>query len=162
MYKIIGADQKEYGPVSADQIRQWIREGRANATTLCQTEGTVGFRPLSTFPEFGYPQPAPPAPPLPPQPPQYSSVATNGNAVTGFIFGILACTCPCASFFTGAIGIIFSCIALSQLSHNTVEKGKGLAIAGLVLSILGLLFWTGLGALSLLPHGHFYRHWNSI
>ena len=155
MYKIIGADQKEYGPVSADQIRQWIREGRANATTVCQAEGTTGWRALSTFPEFGFPQPAPP---LPPQPPVYSTGATNGNAVTGLIFGILACTCPCASFFTGAIGIIFSCIALSQMSNHHEQKGKGLAIAGLVLSILGLLFWSGLGALSLLPHArHIYR-----
>lgn len=157
MYKIIGADQREYGPVSADQIRQWIREGRANANTLCQAEATPGWRPLSTFPEFGFPQPAPP---LPPVPPTYASVETNGNAVTGLVFGILACTCPCGSFLTGALGIIFSCIALSQMNHNTAQKGKGLAIAGLVLSIIGLLFWTGLGALSLLPHGRFYRHWN--
>jgi hypothetical protein len=28
-YKIIGADLMEYGPVSAEQIRQWINEGRA-------------------------------------------------------------------------------------------------------------------------------------
>jgi hypothetical protein len=160
MYKIIGADQREYGPVSADQIRQWIREGRANANTLCQAEGTTGFRAISTFPEFGFPQAAPP---LPPQPPVYSSTGgTNGNAVTGLIFGILACTCPCGSFFTGAIGIVFSCIALSQLSHSTTEKGKGLAIAGLVLSIIGLMFWTGIGALSLLPHGHAFRHWSVL
>ena len=30
MYKIIGADQREYGPVSADQVREWISQGRAN------------------------------------------------------------------------------------------------------------------------------------
>src|SRR2546426_11491433 len=28
MYKIIGADQREYGPVSADQVRQWRSEER--------------------------------------------------------------------------------------------------------------------------------------
>jgi len=27
MYKIIGADGREYGPITADQLRQWIREG---------------------------------------------------------------------------------------------------------------------------------------
>lgn len=53
MYKIIGADQKEYGPVTADQIRQWIAEGRANGQTLICLDGTQDWRPLETFPEFG-------------------------------------------------------------------------------------------------------------
>ena len=52
MYKIIGADQKEYGPVSADQINAWILEGRANGQTQVQPEGSAEWRPLSTFPEF--------------------------------------------------------------------------------------------------------------
>ncbi len=52
MYKIIGADQKEYGPVSADEIRRWVAEGRANAQTLLQAEGQTDWRPLATFAEF--------------------------------------------------------------------------------------------------------------
>src|SRR5882724_5505888 len=53
MYKIIGADQKEYGPVSADQINAWILEGRAGGQTLIQTEGSAEWKPLSSLPEFG-------------------------------------------------------------------------------------------------------------
>jgi len=53
MYKIIGADQKEYGPISADQIRQWISEGRANGQTMVCAEGTTDWKPLEMFPEFG-------------------------------------------------------------------------------------------------------------
>jgi GYF domain 2 len=52
MYKLIGADQKEYGPAGADQIRQWIAEGRANGETKIQSEGQSEWRPLSHFPEF--------------------------------------------------------------------------------------------------------------
>jgi hypothetical protein len=52
MYKIIGADQKEYGPVSAELIRQWIAEGRANAQTQVLAEGASAWQPLSAFPEF--------------------------------------------------------------------------------------------------------------
>jgi hypothetical protein len=52
MYKIIGADQKEYGPISGDQIRQWIAEGRVNAQTPVRAEGTTEWKPLSGFPEF--------------------------------------------------------------------------------------------------------------
>src|SRR5262245_21124509 len=51
MYKIVGADQKEYGPVSEEQIRQWITEGRANAQTIARF-GEGPWKPLVTFPEF--------------------------------------------------------------------------------------------------------------
>ncbi len=52
MYKILGTDQKEYGPVSAETLRQWITEGRAVATTQASAEGTLEWKPLASFPEF--------------------------------------------------------------------------------------------------------------
>ena len=33
MYKIIGGDEREYGPVTPEQLRLWISEGRVNART---------------------------------------------------------------------------------------------------------------------------------
>jgi len=52
MFKIIGADQKEYGPVSTEQLRQWVIEGRANAQTQVRKEGEADWKPLSAFAEF--------------------------------------------------------------------------------------------------------------
>src|SRR5205085_8213152 len=52
MYKIIGGDQKEYGPVSADELRRWIAEGRINSQTSARAEGTAEWKPFSAFPEF--------------------------------------------------------------------------------------------------------------
>ena len=52
MYKIIGADQKEYGPVSVDQLRAWFVEGRVNGQTMARAEGTTEWKPLASFPEF--------------------------------------------------------------------------------------------------------------
>ena len=52
MYKILGTDQKEYGPVSADVLRQWIADRRANAQTLIKPEGAADWKPLAEFPEF--------------------------------------------------------------------------------------------------------------
>jgi hypothetical protein len=52
MYKIIGGDGKEYGPVSAEQLRAWVREGRANGQTQVQVEGTTGWQALETVAEF--------------------------------------------------------------------------------------------------------------
>src|SRR6187401_2269296 len=60
MYKIIGADQKQYGPVTEAELRQWIAQGRVGPQTLMQAEGQTDWRPLSSFPEFATaPQPPP-------------------------------------------------------------------------------------------------------
>lgn len=53
MYKIIGGDQKEYGPVTADEVNAWVLEGRANGQTRAQAEGDSEWRTLLSFPEFG-------------------------------------------------------------------------------------------------------------
>lgn len=52
MYYIIGGDGRTYGPATTEQVQQWIREGRANASTLAQPAGTTEWKPLSAFPEF--------------------------------------------------------------------------------------------------------------
>ena len=58
MYKILGADQREYGPVTADQLRQWITEGRANSQTMVQGPDSTEWKPLSSFAEFAGVMPA--------------------------------------------------------------------------------------------------------
>ena len=73
MYFIQGADQKEYGPVSAEQLRQWIAENRLNRFSAARSEGEATWKTLGDFPEFaealGLPAPVPVAPPAPTAPP---------------------------------------------------------------------------------------------
>jgi hypothetical protein len=52
MYKIFGADQREYGPVPVEQVRKWIAEGRANAQTKARSEGGSEWKTLADIPEF--------------------------------------------------------------------------------------------------------------
>ena len=52
MFKVIGADGKEYGPVSNEQVRDWVREGRANAQTRVLPEGQTDWIALANVPEF--------------------------------------------------------------------------------------------------------------
>lgn len=73
MFKMIGGDGREYGPISAEQLRQWIGEQRANGQTMLQREGTTDWLPLSAFPEFAealaaawHGELTPPAAPPPP------------------------------------------------------------------------------------------------
>jgi len=51
-YKVIGGDLKQYGPVSAEDLRKWIADGRLNAMSLVQLHGDIEWKPLSSFPEF--------------------------------------------------------------------------------------------------------------
>ncbi|MBI2929010.1 MAG: DUF4339 domain-containing protein [Verrucomicrobia bacterium] len=68
MYKILGADGKEYGPASVEQIRQWIAEGRANGQTKAQAEASAEWKTLGELAEFAdalrAKAPPPAAPPL--------------------------------------------------------------------------------------------------
>ena len=63
IYTIIGGDQKEYGSVTADDLRKWMTDGRLNAQSLAKEEHDTEWRPLSAFPEFADVLAASPAPP---------------------------------------------------------------------------------------------------
>jgi hypothetical protein len=52
MYKIIGGDGNEYGPVPAETLRQWIQEGRLNARTKVCREGGTEWMPLGSLQDF--------------------------------------------------------------------------------------------------------------
>lgn len=51
-YTMIGADQRAYGPVTARNLRKWIAQGRAAATTSVKIEGSDEFVQLCSLPEF--------------------------------------------------------------------------------------------------------------
>ncbi|HEY5296617.1 MAG TPA: glycerophosphoryl diester phosphodiesterase membrane domain-containing protein [Verrucomicrobiae bacterium] len=51
-YKIIGGDKKEYGPVTAEDVRLWIADGRLDEKSLVRGANDNDWRALSTFPEF--------------------------------------------------------------------------------------------------------------
>lgn len=52
MFKIIGGDGRQYGPVTDGELREWIAAGRANGQTLIQRDGEPDWKPLSSFAEF--------------------------------------------------------------------------------------------------------------
>ena len=146
MYNLIGADQKEYGPVTADEVRVWISEGRANGQTLARFEGGP-WKPLSTFSEFAgslgaTPQPAPSIPlaqaTYTGRPPETSSMA-----VAGLVMGIFSVTIglACCGLPSSILGVIFSSVALSQIKRSAGQQtGRNLAVVGLVLSLMGIGF----------------------
>ena len=46
MFSIMGGDGKEYGPVSVDQVKRWLAEGRANLDTQIRQVGEEQWRRL--------------------------------------------------------------------------------------------------------------------
>ncbi len=63
---------------------------------------------------------------------------TNGNSIGALSFGILSILIPLIGFVLGVIGIVFSNKAKKEIAL-TSENGMGLATAGLVCSIVGVM-----------------------
>lgn len=152
MYKIIGTDGKEYGPISADQVRLWISENRVERQTPVFADGAKDWNFLGLLPEFaGYftgATPIAPAVIVPPGQPR----KTNAFATAGLVCGILSLIC-CCGFPFNLFGIVFSLVGLSQINASPQQQeGRGIAIAGLILSVASFLLGFGLILLNLALH----------
>ncbi|MBI2512297.1 MAG: DUF4339 domain-containing protein [Opitutae bacterium] len=83
MFTIIGADGKEYGPVTADKLREWIASGRANAQTQVRRDGESAWSNLGSLPDFAgaFAAAQPPPPPAPTAAAASGSFASGAQAV---------------------------------------------------------------------------------
>ncbi len=152
MYQIIGSDGRTCGPVTAEQLREWIAEGRADAQTQVWTEGASQWRPLAEYAEF--------APLLAMRPPSLAAPGTACSAArppspslatASLVMGLLSLTCGlccCYGLPFNLLGIVFALVALARMRHQPWPRaGRGQAIAGLVLSLLSLALAAFLGVL---------------
>ncbi len=128
MYRIIGTDGQQYGPISIDQVRRWSLEGRVNAQTLVQVEGAQEWKPLSSVPELAAELKAPP-----PISTASSSVPTTAcaaasrasNKIAAGVCGILLGSLGVHKFILGYTGAglimllvtLLTCFLASPLMH---------------------------------------------
>jgi type II secretory pathway pseudopilin PulG len=153
MYKVLGVDKKEYGPVSEAQVREWITQGRANAQTKLQPAGGTEWKPLAEFPEFAETLKASSAP-RPPTPGMVAPTAaaapakTSGLAISSLVLGVLGLfTCGA----TALVGLVLGIVAMVKIEKSKGQVGgKGLALAGTIVSGVFLLMLPVLAAM-LLP-----------
>src|SRR5262245_43261368 len=131
MYKIIGGDGRVYGPISIEQLRQWIAEGRANAQTLAQSDGAVDWKPLGTFSEFASTFSAPNAPPVL----RYED-PRKSKLIAGLL-GILLGSLGVHRFYLGYTGIGLAQLLITILSCGTLSIVT--AIWGLIEGVLILV-----------------------
>ena len=127
MYKIIGIDGRQYGPVPAEEIRRWLAERRVQPQTLLQAEGTADWKPMSAFPEFAADFKAGPPPVIaPPATPDSHASQKIAAGILGILLGSLGIH-KFILGYTGA-GIIMLLVTL-------LTCGFG----GIVMHIIGLI-----------------------
>lgn len=146
MYKIIGADGKEYGPISAEQLRQWISQGRVNNSTKVKGETDPEWQTLGTLPDFTSTPTNPP--PLSAGPAATTAgPKTSALAISSLVLGILGLfTCG----VTALIGLILGIISFTKIKKSKGRlSGSGLAIAGIVVSAIFVLMLPLLAAMML-------------
>jgi TM2 domain-containing membrane protein YozV len=127
MYRIIGIDGQQYGPVSAEQLRRWLGENRVNAQTLIQPEGVSEWRPVSTFPEFAGDLKS--APPLA-APPLTGGDVRASNKIAAGICGILLGSLGVHKFILGYTGTGIIMLLVTLLSCG---------LGGVVMHVIGLI-----------------------
>lgn len=145
MFTILGADGKEYGPVTAGKLHEWIAGGRANMQTQARREGEAGWKTLGDFPEFSQfgttgntTPPAIPALPVSPfiAPPTASLELEPATRLTR-LGAILLDNLIGTLFLLPAFTILFAAGTFNQAGQpNTPLVIAGYALMGLALLIL--------------------------
>ncbi len=152
MYRIIGGDGKEYGPVSADQMRQWVAEGRVNSQTRVQAEGQTEWRTFADFPELNAAPVPPVAAPVTPLPksaaPNYLVPAILTTLFCCLPFGIVAIV------YSGKVNTYLQAGDLSQAQQASRKARMWCwvsALGALVPGLLYLLFFAAVAGLGWSP-----------
>lgn len=127
LYKIIGADGREYGPVAAEQLRQWVTDGRVNAQTLVQPDGETDWKALANYPDV-LPPVAPPVAPTMTEPP--AKLPGADKKISAGICGILLGSLGIHKFILGYTGEAVTMLLVTVLTCG---------IGGCVMHVIGLI-----------------------
>lgn len=141
MYKIIGKDGQQYGPVSAEQLRVWIAENRANAQSLVQTDGTQDWKPLGSLPEFAADLKPPTfaTTPLTVTPPSPTPNSRASNKIPAGICGILLGSLGVHKFLLGYTGAGLIMLLVSILG-GVLTCGVAACVMGLIGLVEGIIY----------------------
>ncbi|MBI5687105.1 MAG: DUF4190 domain-containing protein [Verrucomicrobia bacterium] len=136
-YRVCGGDEREYGPVDIATLERWTREARLTKATMVWSSSDSQWRAAGERRELDaafaawFQAGAPPVvgPPV------------NAQAIWSFVLAQLGLCCfpfaiPC---------VICGFVSLSQIRQRR-ERGRALAICGIILGFAGLL----LGVLSII------------
>lgn len=148
MFTILGADGKEYGPVTAAKIAEWIAGGRANLQTQARRAEDAEWKTLGDFTEFN---PAATPPPLPAVPVAQAAPALQiapdtelaergirlGAFVIDYILGVLATLPGFLILGPTFLSIFVTAASGQQPDFSALQAGS--LMSGLLVLALGTL-----------------------
>ncbi len=152
MYKIIGGDQKEYGPISADDVRRWILEGRLNDRTLAWKEGGTEWKPLASFPEFLEPLRMRSGQAIPnlPLTPENREAWTAQVLATRPQLHIGQCLKHSWELLQANMGLFFGATFVVWLVESVCQR----------LPVIGMFYWIVQGVINAGLYLIFFRRWS--
>jgi hypothetical protein len=149
---------QQCGPVDFSQLQGLASSGSIHPNDLIWKQGMPNWAAAGTVtgvfgaaPSSPQPPPQAYAPPPPaqqgfPQPggyplnyPQIQQSSPHiGMAITSMVLSLIGLLC--LGIITGPLGIIFGAIALSGMNKSGDNRGRGMAVTGLVVGILDIFF----------------------
>ena len=138
-YKIIGSDLQEYSPVELEEVREWIKEGRADANTLVCEMGEkqwVRLRDTSIFStDLSKGQEG----------------RSGGTIQINYLVPAILCTIFCCLPF-GIAGILFAAQANSKTQQGDYDganvaasRAKQMCILSFVFGVLTIIYYFSSG-----------------
>ncbi len=166
MYKVLGSDGNEYGPVSAEQVKKWIAENRVEEKTPVMPDDRVdwvfpGSRP--EFAEASAPTASGPPPILPSAKASKSADGLNtiipyknSRALAAYYLGVFSLVPPIGAL----LGIPALVLGISGLCFRSWNPEAGGSVHAWIGIVLGGLFGFGYLALIALVviSGVVHRH----
>ncbi len=136
-YFMLGGDGKEYGPVAAAQLRQWVAEGRANAQTQVRPAEGGQYVPLGSVPDLAAGAAARPAPAMGGLPLAQALAQNSGYAATDASLLVKRL----AGILAEASGWMKFLAVLSIISGVFMVFGPGIFICWIPIWI-GVVLWN--------------------
>jgi hypothetical protein len=128
------------GVFSEQEVRDGLTAGRFAPTDIGWREGMATWQPLSQFPEVGGTD-APGVPSIPATAVPTPAVAkTEPLAIWSLVLSLVGLFC--CGFVVGIGGVVCGHLALSKIQREPQLQGRGLALAGLIIGYLAILFWV--------------------
>ena len=148
-YKIKGTDGNEYGPVSTEELQQWIAQNRCTRETLVQVDESGEWVPMVTLPDFqsAFSAPTPPAS----TPKGDGGVSTmipykNTSALIAYYLGVFCILCPP---ILSIPALVLGIKGLRNVNKNPEVKGTAHAWIGIVSGSFFLILSIVVGVLVL-------------
>jgi hypothetical protein len=147
MYTIIGGDGKEYGPVSAEQVKAWIGAGRANLDTHAKALGSDAWKRLADYPEFGASGGFAP-PTLGTAPIGEAALIAGELKSRAVLLDVSRCFERSWELLKGnfwqLVGVTALVIALDEVAGYAIQKVAGPYAGALLSIVIGIVFIAGL------------------